>query len=189
MMKKFLCALFAALLTVCSAFALCACNSDPAQTTTAAPTKQPPVIPEGYALYSDGTIAFSYPGNWSKTVQGNITVLTNPTGQGNNITVTYEPKTDMYATMTAQDFTDVIKPTYDALGLEISGVSVTQTTNDFYEIAITRISFTTKAGTVSMAQTLFIHTFGERTYSVSVTEATSDVTLRETVFQTLHQAQ
>ena len=55
-------------------------------------------IPDGYQLFSDGYIAFVYPETWSKN-DGSVTILS--ADNGNNITITYEAKTDYYENMSS----------------------------------------------------------------------------------------
>ena len=174
-MKKIVCTLLSLLLLLGGALALVACNAASA-----------PEIPEGYQKFADDCLSFAYPENWKKST-GSTVILTNPTGAGNNITVVYEPQTDLYKNMTAQTFIDTIKPSFDAVNMSIYGVSVTQTTSNGQDV--TKINYTASLSGVTMEQTVFVITVDDRTYSVTVTETAQDDALVDTVFNTLYPIQ
>ena len=128
-------------------------------------------IPDGYQLFSDGYIAFVYPETWSKN-DGSVTILS--ADNGNNITITYEAKTDYYENMSLTKFNSELKPTYEAMGMSISDISVRHDTNR-NDVRIVRLSYTVTVNEVSMEQTAFILTSGDRTYSINVTETVVSV--------------
>lgn len=178
MMKRYLC-LVLALLMILLSFSLTACKdtdkNDDKETEAS--------IPEGYKLYENEVLSFAYPEDW--TLQdGSTVMLVNPTGTGNNITVVYEAKTDMYETMSLSDFNKQLKPMFEAMGVRVSGTTVDQVTNP-NDLDITKITMSSTVSNVTMKQNLFIITVGERTYTITVTEATSDANLPKNVFNTL----
>ena len=149
-------------------------------TTTAPVTTEAP-IPEGYTEYKNGNIVFAYPKTWVK--QDGSTVLLQDATTGNNVTVAYEDKNDYYSTLTLAGYNRDMKPAFEAMGLTISDPSVKQTTNKA-GTAITKISHTATVSGVSMKQTMLIATFGNKTYTVTVTEVKPDQALVDTVFDT-----
>lgn len=172
-MKKILCITLATLLVLGSMLAFSACGA------------KAPEIPEGYQVYEDGSLSFAYPEDWTKN-SGSTVILMNPAGVGNNITVVYEAKTDVYEKMTVESFNTDMKPAYEAMGMTVSNVSITnQETNG---LDVVELSYTAKMMGVSMEQTAFITTIGDRTYTVTVTETTQDDTLVSNVFNTLYKA-
>ena len=112
-MKKILCALLALLLLIGCTFTFASCNTpndqkpnDTQQGENEDDKKQEEgedqkdiVIPEDYVVYDDGKISFAYPKNWTKQ-NGSVVILTGT--NGNNITVVYEPKTNMYDDLTIE---------------------------------------------------------------------------------------
>ena len=77
-----------------------------------------------------------------------------------------------------------MKPAFEAMGLSISNASVAQTQNGA-GLAITKVAYTATVEGVSMKQTQYIITVGEKTYVVTVTEVTADAALVTNVFNTL----
>ena len=190
-MKRFLCLSLALIMMLCS-FALVACDDkddkapidsgeDNNDNNNTDDKKDEPTIPEGYKLYDNGNISFAYPDDWTIT-DGSTVLIT--AGAGNNITVVYEAKTNMYEDMTMDDFNEMFVPAYEAMGMTVSNASVNSTTND-NDVKITKISYKATASGVTMKQTLYITTAGQRTYTVTVTETTNDATLVKNVFDTL----
>lgn len=139
------------------------------------------VIPEGYQLYSNGYVAFAYPLGWGKT-DGSVVILNSATST-NNITVSYEPKSDIYLTMTTESFATDLKPILEEVGMKITNESVTQKSKG--DLAITEISYTATIETISMDQTQFCVQAGEYCYFVTITEVTPDQELIDTVYNTL----
>ena len=201
-MKKFL-AFLLGILMICSAFVITSCDEkdgdgeaettkpsvstiidDVKETTTAeeTTTEPTPVIPTGYQLYSDGTITFAYPKNWSKT-DGSTVILQN-TGNGNNITVVYEAKTDYYENLTKTKFQEELKPALESIGMSISNETVTQLQND-NGMKITEIAYSVEMQGKTFKQTLLITTIGQDTYTVTLTEMKADNMTNQTLFHTL----
>ena len=138
-------------------------------------------VPDGYTLYENNNdISFAYPEDW--TVQeGSVVVIKSKTG--NNITLAYEPKTDMYDDMTVSTFNTTLKPMLENAGMSVSEVSVEHKTTNGLDVV--EISYKAKMSGQTMDQTLFVVTVGERTYSISVTEVTADSELVQNVFNTI----
>ena len=138
------------------------------------------VIPEGYVAFSDGKITFAYPKSWTKT-EGSITMI--QAMNGNNITVAYEPKSDMYEKMTIDSYNATYKPIYESMGMVISNVKIEKKETNGQKVVVIRQDNVTNG--VSMTQTQYIMAVGDRNYVVTVTEVADDASLVETVFQTL----
>ena len=137
--------------------------------------------PEGYRVYSNGTISFAYPENWTKT-DGSM-VLLKDEATGNNISVSYEPKTDAYEGFDTSDFDTVFKPALDSMGLSVTNANISQKKINDLRVAI--VSYSAEANGSSMTQTLYIVTAGEFTYTVAITEKSPDSELVSTVLNTL----
>ena len=141
-------------------------------------------IPEGYQLYSDGKISFAYPKGWGKQ-NGTVVILL--TMNGNNITVLYEPKSDIYEKMTLESYMETYMPTYESMGVSISNVKIEKKETNGEKVIV--ISQNAVNNGVKMTQTQYIMAVGDRNYVVTVTEVVNDAKLVETVFQTLKPAQ
>ena len=139
-------------------------------------------IPEGYKLYSNGTISFAYPEAWTKT-EGSMDMLVDA-NTGNNIIVAYENKNEIYKTLTTADFDTVFKPGLEAQGLTVANGTIAQ--EKAGELDVTVISFDTTTSTgASMKQILNVVTVGELTYSVTITETVSVPALHSTFMNSL----
>ena len=139
--------------------------------------------PAGYQWFDNGAITFAYPENWSKQ-EGSTTMLINPMGAGNNITVVYEPFSNIYTTMDLAGFNSTLKPVLEAMGATITNATVEQTENA-RGVAITKISYSMLLSGNAMRQTLLVIPRGEYNYSIAITETTGDSALVSTVFDTL----
>ena len=170
-MKMIVRALLALLLVLGVALSLAACSSTP-----------PPEIPEGFQVFEDGYLSFAFPNSWEKTGASTV-ILTPPEGKGNNVTVVYEEKTDLYENMTVDDFNKTVKPSFDAVDMAVTDVTVEQTTSNGQNV--TKLNYSASLSDVSMEQTTFVITIRDRTYSVTVTEINQDDLLVRTVFDTL----
>ena len=178
-MKKVISLALTLLFSLCL---LCACGAPEAGTKqTSATTVPAPVIPTGYTEYSNGDMSFAYPEGWVKT-DGSVVILSEKSG-GNNITVSYEAKTDLYDKFTVADFNSMMKPAYEAMGMSVSNVKIEHKIVNGEKINV--FSFTTVAAGRTMTQTQYIFAAGTRTYIVTVTEATSDDALVKNVFDTI----
>lgn len=150
--------------------------------TTASPTVQ---LPGGnYKAFYNEDIGFAYPSHWLKQ-EGSVTLLV-PANGGNNITVAYEPKTELYKNMTLASFETIFKPALQSMGVNPVDPSVEQVVNN-KGVPMTRISYKTVQSGVEMTQTLLILTVGERTYSITVTVVAlmPDEALVNNVFQSM----
>ena len=183
-MKKLLCIIFALVLSLGATFVLASCG-EPEETTAAQtdPTPTAPATPDGYELYDNGKISFAYPSGWVKT-DGSVVILTDNGGSGNNVTVAYEAKTDIYEKMTLESFNRDFKPAFEAMGMSISNAAVSQTKNSA-GVEITKVTYNATMSGVSMKQTLAVLSVDEYTYTVTVTEVKSDATLVDNVLNTI----
>jgi len=141
-------------------------------TTTETPVTTKAPLPAGYTLYDNGDISFAYPEKLSKT-DGSTVILTDMT-TGNNITVVYEGKNDLYAKMDNDDYAELFKPMFEAMGISVSNYHVEQITKNANGISLTKITHTASTQGSSMDQTLLITTVGNKTYTVTVTEVVND---------------
>ncbi len=160
---------------------VCSCGA-PAESTTGTTATTEAPIPTGYTTYNNGDISFAYPADWVKT-DGSVVILTNKSGVGNNITVTYEAKNTAYDTFTVTDFNSMMKPAYEAMGMTVSNPKVEHKEVNGQKVNV--ISFRNSAGGQSMAQTQYIFHSDMRTYIVTVTESIPDAELVNNVFNTI----
>ncbi len=181
-MKKLLCVILAFILALSFATLLSGCN-DPDEGAPGEDAPAEAVIPDGYQVYDNGDITFAYPEKWIKN-DGSVTILVNETGIGNNISVAYEAKSDMYEKMDENSFFDQLAPVLSAAGMDVYDVSVEHLENGG-KVKIDRIRFKARYAQVDLVQTLFCLTVGERTYAVTVTETEPVGALVNAVFDTL----
>ena len=172
-MKKISLVMAVLLLIASCVFTLAACDK----------TAKTPEIPEGYQAYSNDVLSFAYPEGWSAN-SGSVVTLMDPNGNGNNITVVYEAKTDLYDDMTVESFNSMMKPTYEAMGMTVSNVAIEKRTTN--GLNVVQLSYDAKVAGQSLSQTVFITTIGDSTYSITVTEMTPDAELVDNVFNTLY---
>ena len=180
-MKKILAFTMALMMLCLCAFSFVACGADDDVTTT---KKDPTPIPTGYKKFDNGDIYFGYPDNWSKMEQSGISVLMG-TANTNNITVASEDKTDLYENMDIDEFNTLIKPQLTSQGIAVSNVAISNVKND-NGVKITKITLTASVQGITMKQTMFVASTSEKTYCVTITEAESDSTLVNNVFETLN---
>ncbi len=127
-------------------------------------------------LYKDEYIQFNYPERWDSKY-GTITVFTKPDGSNNNITVAYEAKNTYYDTLTIESYLAEMGPVYDQMGMRIINPSLAKSTNinGAYVISISYdVEAMVEEVKVTMQQTLYILTSGDRTYTVTFTERVND---------------
>ena len=163
------------MLVVCCVFA-CGTAADGTTATTEA------TIPEGYTTYSNGDISFAYPSAWKKQA-GSVVMLVNESGVGNNITVAYEAKTNMYNTFTVADFNSMMKPAYEAMGMAVKNPAVSHKEVGGEKVNV--ISYTATVSGKDIKQTQYIVNAGEYTYVITVTETEADAALVKNVFETI----
>lgn len=171
-MRKIISLLLVLTLVMGLALSLSACNNAIA-----------PEIPEGYKLYENEYISFAYPEDWSFQA-GSVDMLMNPAGSGNNITIVFENKTDAYENLTVESFNETFKPSYEAMGMSLSNVSISHENSN--NLKFVKLSYNSRMSGVSMKQTAIITTVGDRTYSITVTEVSSDAELLQNVIDTLY---
>ena len=192
-MKKFIIVLLTLVLAFAMTFSLVACDegdknddkekeeentTEPIPETTQ--NKEPVPTPEGYTLYNNGKISFAYPDTWKES-DG---ILADENSAVNNITVTFEQKSDIYINMDVESFNSTLKPAFEQAGLTVTDPSVEQLTND-NDTRITKICCTTAVYGVTMKQTMLIVAVGDLNYVITVTEVTPDAALVENVYKTL----
>ncbi|MBP3321756.1 MAG: hypothetical protein J6M12_05330 [Clostridia bacterium] len=199
-MKKLLTLTLALTMALCM---LALCASCTAETTTDAPEENSPsslpsaeesapeqdqsaskpaqTLPEGYTLYDNGDISFAYPESFTKT--DGSTVLLTDASNGNNVTVVYEAKTDVYESLTTEKYNEQYIPVYAEMGLTVKNTAVKQSNHN--GIKMTTITQNVNNGTNTMDQTQYILTVGDKTYVVTVTEMVKNAELVSTVLETL----
>ena len=204
-MKRILCMLIALTVILATLCIFSSCNKPvgegsastqkPTQTEapTEAPTEKPSettsagiqeIAPEGYQWYSDGVVRFAYPQKWQKHNDNNMVILVNENGYGNNISIVSEAKTDIYDTLTVEAFMAEMKPYFESMGLTVYGATIERMTNR-NGIKLTMIRFAAQSGETVTTQTQYVCHTNEKTYSLTVTEATPQPDLFATVFTTL----
>ena len=140
-------------------------------------------VPTGSNVYDNWAIAFEYPAAWSETSSSGVTVLTDSLG-GDNINIVSEPLTDVYQTITAEEFADLLRPSVESAGMAISNLSVEKKVNA-NGVSMMEVKYDLSYLGINMAQTMFIVNAGPDTYTITVTEVSGDTDLPETVFNTL----
>lgn len=144
---------------------------------------QPTVeVPSGYAVFENDTLSFAYPKGWAKQ-DGSVVILQDAVTR-NNITVVSESKNAFYDTMTLEDFETQMKPAYEAMGMTVDNVKL-ERKETARGLKVLVMSFDNTTQGVSMKQTQYVTTIGAYSYTVTVTEVTSDAELVQTVFDTL----
>jgi hypothetical protein len=194
-MKKILCTLLALMLLVGCIFTLVSCDTEKDKKEDNKKDEQAEgdkseddkieddneiFIPEGYELYSNGAISFAYPKGWTKQDAAVVLLIGD---NGNNITVSWEAKSDLYENMTLDTFNTTLKPVYEAMGITVSNVKIEK--KETNGLKVLQISHNTTNNSVSMKQTQYTVAQGDKNYTVTVTEVVSDVELVTTVFNTL----
>ncbi len=181
-MKKIVLTLAVLLLLVASLTVMSSCGGTTETTTEATTTTEPVVtttpettpaaLPEGYTLYDNGDISFAYPESFIKQ-EGSTVILVDGTN-GNNITVVYEAKTDLYAKMDNDDYVELFKPLFDAMEMTVTNYAVEQISKNATGISLTKITHTASTQGKTMEQTMLITTVGNKTYTVTVTEVVNN---------------
>ena len=179
-MKRLFCTFLALVMALSCVLILGSCNSGEDEKKETDPPK-PATAPEGYTTYDNGDISFAYPSDWTKN-EGSTTMLVNKSGKGNNITVVYEEKNEIYGEASDSELEKLMKDSISVTGMSISNFKRTKTKNDYSDII--KLTYTLSASGASMKQTQMIATVGDRTYVVTVTETTADQTFVDNVFNT-----
>ena len=174
-MKKNFCVVLALIVALGCVFGLTACGKDDSG-------EKKPEIPEGYKKYQNEAISFGYPEEWS-TQEGSVTILSDASGEGNNITVVSGEDDGTYKDMTIEKFNTTVKPAYEVMGMSVSDVSLeTVTVNG---LSVLKIAYTVSAAEISLGQTQFIVSIEGKVHAITVTESTPDAKLVSTVLETL----
>jgi len=176
MLKRSLAFVLVAATLLGAVFFMTSCGKD-----TASDGKEDIVIPEGWEVYDNGYISFAYPEAWNVT-EGGVTMIQDA-ATGNNISVTYEAKTDLYAALTMEDFQKTYVPLYAQMGMLVGDASVEQLDRD--GLKLTKICHNTTVNGVSMKQTQYVLDSDDRTYTVTVTEVVEDKALVDNVYNTV----
>ena len=158
-------------------------NTSTQQPTEAAETY---ALPTGYRYYDNGNLRFAYPEEWERTTSEGVTLLkAEKNSNGNNVTIARDPYSDEYLTMTDEEFETSIKSSYESVGMSVKSCKVTQVENEF-GVKMTKLTCQTKADYSEwMNQTAFVIAAGSFNYTITVTEAVSDASLVDAVFQSL----
>lgn len=139
-------------------------------------------VPDGYVLFNNESVRFAYPDNWTKT-DGSVVLLQSADGM-QNITVAYEPVSELYATMTVESFNTLLKPSFEAAGMTVEGVTVEQQKNTA-GVDVTVINYNAEMGGASFEQTLYVVACGSTNQVVTITEVAQNDELCSAVFETL----
>lgn len=81
-------------------------------------------LPDGYQPYHDGDVYFAYPNGWEMSTQGNSRIFADPSGKGNNITLTRENRSKYYENFTADTFNKEIGSVLEAQGYKVISLNV-----------------------------------------------------------------
>ena len=169
-MKKLLCMFLALMMVFGSLFVLSACDEKDKEKddqSTEEPAK-PFQVPEGYATYENDDISFAYPEGWKKNEMGTLVMLVDME-KGNNVTVTYQAKSDVYSTMDVSGFNQLLKPSYEAAGMTVSNLKVSQTKNSG-QFSVTKITYEATQSGNNFNQMMVVIAAGEYDYIITVTE-------------------
>lgn len=141
-----------------------------------------PNIPTGYTEYSNGYISFAYPSDW--TVTETSFVIIQNSDSTLNIATAYEPASDYYETMDAEQFEASFKPM-----LEAQGITVLEYDFDFLVNAngeeVNIIYVYEEILGEELYQTLMSVTSGDTTQLVTVTEKVDGGDLAQNVFDSI----
>ena len=187
-MKKLLCLLLALTMLMGSLFVLSACDEkdkdkdkEEEKSEVAAPE-----VPAGYKLYENDYVYFVYPENWETRDMSGITVLLDA-ATGNNITLAYEPKSDLYKTMDLEKFNNTFVPIWKQQGMNVSNVQITNSIENSLGYEISKFTFNATQSGQNMKQEMYIIPSGSYNYVVNVTQGVGKEVkgLTETVFNSL----
>lgn len=152
--------------------------------TTTSTTASTSPAPAGCTLCVLDGIVFAYPEEWAVATSNGYTQITSP-NQLSNIVVNPIEKTTLYDNLTAQQFTDIMSESLSNEGMTMSDVTANTVTSNGLSVNIYSYNATVAAYNVSMAQTLFVVTVGETTYSITLTEMTADADVANTIITTI----
>ena len=186
-MKKLICMLLALMmvLTMAVSFASCGEGEDGKENTENEEGKteneDEVIIPAGYTVYKNGSISFAYPENWEKSTDDIIM-----DENGNTINVVTEDKTDLYDNLTKEEYEETYVPVYTEMGMTVTDVSVEHIQTN--GLKVVKVAYDLSVQGVSMKQTQYVTTAGEKTYTVTITLVSNVYGLVENVFNTLSKA-
>ena len=147
-------------------------------------------LPEGYVQYTDGIISLARPEAWT-VVDGSMVQIVDMTTE-NAITISYTPKSDVWASITADVYEALMNEQLAGLGMSVSNMTVEQLTTANGQ-AVTKIAYimTMSAGetTINVPTTQFMINAGENDYNVTIAEVVAVEGLVDTVFATLKTVQ
>lgn len=168
-MKKILTKITTLLILICSMFCMASCDFVFNQVK----------IPEGYKKFeNDFEVSFAYPEDWTVT-NGSIVIITSP-DENENITVTYEQKSNIYKNMTEEYFNENLAPMYSAQGINVQSVTIEQLDRD-----VTKISMVNSVYSTTLYQTQLIIPSSDYNYCITITGRTLNTTLIDNVYNTL----
>ena len=185
-MKKLLCLLLAMTMLVGSLFVLSACDKKDEKESEESVAVDAPEVPAGYKLYENDYIYFVYPENWETRDMSGITVLLDA-ATGNNITLAYEIKSDLYKTMDLEKFNSTFVPVWKQQGMTVSNIQITNSIENALGYEISKFTFNATQSGQSMKQEMYIIPSGGYNYVVNVTQGVGKEVkgLAETVFNSL----
>ena len=189
-MKRLICTLLALILCMAALVSMSACNGNGNDNNTTADGNDgatevtSPEPPAGNKLYENDDLSFAYPETWVTTA-GSVPVISDSNNSGNNITVAYEPKTTVYKGMTMDIFNELFKPAFEAMGLTLSNITISQVENA-NGVAITKLTYNAANAVTTMKQTIYCFDAGSYTYSVTVTEMVEAYDVVQNVFNTIY---
>lgn len=129
--------------------------------------------PSGYIAWSNEAVGFAYPSAWSKVDPGyDVILLMVQDSLGNSINVLSEAKNTVYFTVTNENFMEVMGPSYEMVGSNITNHSVSSFTlsNGVKVMKFTFKNTMTVSGvSVTVWQTQYYVNVGTKTYAVTAT--------------------
>lgn len=189
-MKKLICMLLALMMVLTMAVSFASCgeskeekeNTENEEGKTENEEKEEEVtVPDGYTMYENGDICFAIPESWEKSTDDMIMDK-----NGNTINVVTEDKTDLYDKLTKEEYEETYVPIYESMGMTVTNVSLEHTETN--GLKVLKVAYTMSVQGVSMKQTQYITTVGEKTYTVTVCLVSNVDGLVENVFNTLSKA-
>jgi hypothetical protein len=138
-----------------------------------------------------GEITFKVIKSWTKTEYACLTMFINE-ATGNNINCQITAKTSEFNNITAKEFEDMMKPTFEASNIAVSDIVVEKVTNA-NGINVVKFAYVAKTTTeegveVTMRQALCAATVGNSTYVITVTEVTPEAAIIRLVVETMVKA-
>lgn len=141
-----------------------------------------PEAPKGYKMYENDEIYFAYPESWTNTeIRGYVQLK--PSAGGNNITVAKSQYDSTFDNMTVDTFNQHLLPSLVQAGASVSNVKVEHDTTKGFDITV--VTYDASYSTISMKQVIYMFKLGEAIYTISINEVVDDLTLIQTVFNTL----